>query len=83
MLAAQGGPAPQPGVWAENADVVIAWLTVASQWRVSQGAWIGLDYAGVKTVLEAREIAAGPDLWAGLQVMEFAAREALNAQTRR
>jgi hypothetical protein len=40
--------------------------------------WIGLDYAAVRVSLDALGIAVTPDLWRGLQVMEYAACAALN-----
>ena len=71
-------------VYAENWDTVSAFLMVSTQWRAIarglEGAvyWQGLDYAGVAVGLAGRGIAATPDLWAGLQIMEVAARDALN-----
>ena len=40
--------------------------------------WQGLDYAGVEAGLRGNGIDATPDIWAGLRVMEAAARNALN-----
>jgi Phage related hypothetical protein (DUF1799) len=65
---------------------VTAFLAAASQWRTGVRAdrsgirtlWIGLDYAGVRAGLEALRLDVTPDLWAGLTVMEAAARDALN-----
>lgn len=71
------------GIWPENAPTIRAWLSVASQWRVSGAVYLGLDYAGVRAALDALAITVGPDLWSGLQVMEFAARDVLNAQLNR
>ncbi|KQZ14301.1 hypothetical protein ASD44_09620 [Mesorhizobium sp. Root554] len=74
------------GVWPQNATSVNAFLIVASQWRTgvteADGRlamlWIGLDYAGVKVALDARGISLTPALMAGIQVMEMAARDAMN-----
>lgn len=74
-------------VWAENADVLHAFLFVSTQWRtVSIGGgieasrvyWGGLDYAAVAAGLAGGGIATPPSLWEGLRVMEAAARDALN-----
>jgi len=74
-------------VWADNWDTVLAFLAVATQWRIAANGgglepvrhyWIGLDYAGVAAGLAGHGIAGTPDLWAGLRVMEAAARNALN-----
>lgn len=75
------------GVWPENVAIVAAFLTVASQWRTTaigggmepmRMLWIGLDYAGAKVGIEAAGMTITPELWNGLQVMEAAARDALN-----
>lgn len=58
-----------------------------TQWRTAQvpiglGAstihWLGLDYAAVRTALDALAIAVTPELWRALQIMEGEARAALN-----
>lgn len=71
-------------VWAENWDTLSAFLAVQTQWRAiargmdGQVYWQGLDYAGVEAGLRGNGIDATPDIWAGLRVMEAAARNALN-----
>jgi len=56
-------------------------LSVTSQWRHASGPNgsmpTGFDYAGVRAGLDARSTAITPDLWADLQVMEFAALSAM------
>ena len=82
------------GLWREHAEIVRAFLLVATQWRVtpvSAGAssmaggfsttrtiFIGLDYGAVKIALDIEGIAPTWELWRGLQVMEIAALAALN-----
>ena len=75
------------GVWSENLDTVMAFLAVASQWRVvsigggmapSQPVFLGLDYVAVRTGLDAEGVTVTPELWRGLRVMEEAAAAALN-----
>lgn len=72
------------GVWPENWPVIVAFVAVATQWRV---VWLGgleggtlmrtgLDYAGVRAALDMLGLKATPDLFGGLQVMEKAALEA-------
>ena len=80
MQAATRQDTSAEGVWPENVDTIWAWLSVASQWRVSGVVYLGLDYAGVRAALDALAISVDPDLWSGLQVMEFAARDVLNAR---
>ncbi len=66
---------------------MLAFLAAASQWRaVSIGGglaparlyWIGLDYAGARAGIELSGITITPELWAGVQIMEDEARNALN-----
>lgn len=68
-------------VWPELAPAVEAFLAVATQWRVVAGMAglivTGLDYVGVRFGLRALGIRVTPELWADLQVMEIAARDAL------
>lgn len=74
-------------VWQANWDTVNAFVSVCTQWRtVAIGGgmeaarvyWSGLDYAGVAAGLAGAGIAATPEIWAGLRIMEGAARNTLN-----
>lgn len=63
--------------------IVRAFLSVATQWRVTPLAdgrvlHTGLDYAGVRADFESAGIAIDPALWAGLKTMERAAIAARN-----
>lgn len=64
--------------------MVRVFLAVSTQWRAiargmeGQVYWQGLDYAGVSAGLAGAGINSTPSLWAGLRVMEAAARDALN-----
>lgn len=68
-------------VWPELAPAVEAFLAVSTQWRTTAGMSglivIGLDYVGARFGLRAAGIRVTPELWADLQVMEIAARDAL------
>lgn len=85
-LAARNADSSFAGVWPENYAAVDAFLAVASQWRtavtVEKGRlttmWIGLDYAGAAIGWAARGIELTSDLLTGVQIMEMAARLALN-----
>lgn len=74
------------GVWPDNRKAVDAFLFAASQWRTAttmverrmMTLWIGLDYAGMRVALDARGIALDAGLMNGIQIMEQAARNALN-----
>jgi hypothetical protein len=89
IKAALGRPVAAPdfrGVWPVNAPIVAAFCAVGSQWRTTlkilggdfATRFIGLDYAGAKVALEALGVSITAELWSGLQVMEGAARDALN-----
>lgn len=73
-------------VWRQNLGAVMAFLSVASQWRHASGPRgsipTGLDYAGVRAGLEASKTEVTPELWADLQVMEFAAIAAMRGDHR-
>lgn len=74
------------GVWPANRDTVDAFLVAASQWRTGIATmggglatlWVGLDYAGLAVALAAHGIELTGERLAGIQVMERAARAALN-----
>lgn len=70
-------------VWPENWEVLEAFLSVSTQWRAIGRAdgsvyWQGLDYASVAAGLNGLGLAATPQIWADLKVMEAAARNRLN-----
>ena len=78
---------PDTKVWPENWDIVQAFLSVSTQWRMgtvgggmvpAMPLFIGLDYAAVRVALDALEIPVTPELWRGLRVMEIEAATALN-----
>lgn len=71
------------GVWRENWTIVLAFLSIASQWRaVGHGMgsvyWIGLDYTAADRGLERAGFTLTTTQWNGLRTMERAARDALN-----
>ncbi|PHP17651.1 hypothetical protein CG471_21760 [Sphingobium sp. IP1] len=74
---------PKFGVFPENMATVNAFLTVASQWRMTPLAlgkvyWQGLDYTAAKAGLDLAQISLTPAQWAGVQLMEDTARAVLN-----
>lgn len=82
------GSAGFRGVWPDNVAAVAAFLAVGTQWRtgiaMADGRigplWIGLDYAGCLSALDALGVTVTPALWRGLATMELAARAALNGE---
>ncbi len=71
------------GVWPCNEAAMRAFLTVQTQWRALAQAdgsrfWVGLDYGGVEPALRLAGMCLTPDDWFGVQMIEQAARAALN-----
>jgi hypothetical protein len=66
------------GLWPVNRAAVEAFLAAASQWRTAGMMFVGLDYAGAAVAWAARKIELTADLMDRLQVVEAAARDALN-----
>ena len=82
-MATLGREPPKFEVWAVNWTIVDLWLTVCTQWRTAPLAdgrvhWLGLDYAAVRAGLDLAGRAVSAIEWAGVQLMERAAAEALN-----
>lgn len=63
-------------VEAENWPAVVLWMECQTQWRSAGAGRYGLDYVAVDVVMRRRGIADDQGtVFAGLQVMEFAALE--------
>lgn len=70
-------------MWPQNMSIVVAFLSVATQWcLVSLGNgglyWQGLDYARVSAGLDRAAIMLSPEQWSGLRLMERSAASTLN-----
>ncbi len=70
-------------VWAANWPVLDTFLSIDTQWRTVSMAdgrlhWLGLDYSAVRDGFDMAEIKVPADIWRGVQVMERAAKAALN-----
>lgn len=66
-------------VWPENEATVDVWWQSQTQWRIGMSGITGLDYAGVRALLDELGL-SGPErreIWEGLLVMERATLEAL------
>ncbi|MCC7097267.1 MAG: DUF1799 domain-containing protein [Thermomonas sp.] len=71
------------GVWPENYAVLEAFLTVASQWRTvplqdGRVHYVGLDHGACRASLDLSGLSVTPEVWAGVRVMEGAAKNVLN-----
>ena len=86
--ALSGNTGDGAGVWPQHVAIVTAFLACATQWRTTVAPagdgfkllWLGLDYAGARAGVEAAGLALDPDIWAGVRIMEAAARDALNGR---
>jgi hypothetical protein len=65
-----------PEAW----PAVDMFLRVQTQWRVSGGALIGLDYSAVRWMFEIQRIEDQADLLSDLQIIEATVIEAMHQQ---
>lgn len=68
------------GLYPDHAPAGEAFLAAATQWRVADGHYVGLDYAGAAVAWRACGIEPNATTFARLQAIECAARDALNAR---
>ncbi|PZO81601.1 MAG: hypothetical protein DI629_03430 [Mesorhizobium amorphae] len=70
-------------VWDVNWRSMLAWLDCETQWRAvgtfGGVIWLGLDYAGIRPLIEDKAGRADQALFADLRAMEQAALPVLNA----
>jgi len=69
-------------VFPENWETMEVFLRLQTQWRVSQGAFIGLDYNAAKFIFDVCKIEDQKETLDGLQIIEFAALKALNERAK-
>lgn len=71
-------------MWRRNWKIVLAFLSISTQWRaIARGMdgtiyWMGLDYTAARVGLIEGGVVITPQLWDGIRTMERAARDALN-----
>ena len=68
-------PEPKPDVfevWPENWPIVMMWIRVATQWRVSMNGAIGLDYSIFPWLFKLYQVEDEREMLEGLQTMERA-----------
>ena len=63
-----------PAAW----PVICMFLRVQTQWRVSSGAIVGLDYSAVRWVFDLYEVEQPRELLDDLQIIEATVVETLN-----
>lgn len=62
----------------DNWEVVQLFMRLQTQWRASDGFWLGLIYDSIVVLLELEDVPNRRETFADLQIMEFAALQVLN-----
>jgi hypothetical protein len=65
-------------VWQENWDIVLMFLRMQTQWNVTMGGYVGLNYETLRWFCDLYSIEDVQAMLEGIQVMEAAALGALN-----
>lgn len=65
-------------VWDENTEVLHMFLKLQTQWNVTQGGFIGLNYQSVQFLFTIGAVANQAEMMDDLQAMEMAALQVLN-----
>lgn len=66
------------GVWEENADTVLMFMRLQTQWNVIAGAFIGLNYQSAAFLFKIHDVADPAAMMDDLQAMEIAALQVMN-----
>lgn len=89
-MAAFGAPAevleqlqPDPsaqgfGVWEENAETVLMFMRLQTQWNVIPGGFLGLNYQSVEFLFKIHGVSDAAAMLDDLQAMEIAALQVMN-----
>jgi hypothetical protein len=67
-------------IFEENADILMMFLRLQTQWQISAGGVVGLNYQSAEFLFRITGVENPGDLLEGLQVMELAALRVLNAK---
>lgn len=66
------------GVWEDNADTVVMFMRLQTQWHVIAGAFIGLNYQSAEFLFKIHGVADAAAMMDDLQAMEVAALQVMN-----
>ena len=66
------------GVWEENAETIVMFMRLQTQWRVVEGAFLGLNYQSAEFLFKIHSVADPAAMMNDLQAMEMAALQVLN-----
>lgn len=65
-------------IWDENADTLMMFMRLQTQWRVIDGGFLGLDYQSAAFLFKIHDVANPAEMMNDLQAMEMAALRVLN-----
>lgn len=69
------------GVWEENADTVVMFMRLQTQWNiVPGGVFLGLNYQAAEVLFRIHKVNDRAAMMNDLQLMEIAALNVLNAR---
>ena len=60
-------------VWKENWEIVMMFVRLSTQWTVSVGGLVGLNYSSLEYLCKLYEVKDELSLFEGLQIMEMTA----------
>lgn len=66
------------GIWEENAETVVMFMRLQTQWNVIAGAFIGLNYQSAEFLIKIHGVADAVAMMDDLQAMEVAALQVMN-----
>lgn len=66
------------GVWPDNADTVMMFMRLQTQWNVIAGAFIGLNYQSAQFLIKIHGVENEAEMMDDLQAMEIAALQVMN-----
>lgn len=66
------------GVWEDNAETVMMFMRLQTQWNVIAGAFIGLNYQSAEFLFKIHGVADEATMMDDLQAMEVAALQVMN-----
>ena len=66
------------GVWEDNADTLVMFMRLQTQWHVIAGGFVGLNYQSAEFLFKIHGVADAAAMMDDLQAMEVAALQVMN-----
>lgn len=66
------------GVWDDNAEALMMFLRLQTQWHVIAGSFVGLNYQSAEFLIKIHQVADPVAMMDDLQAMELAALQVIN-----